>query len=120
MRSLLVHVTSGSERPTQAALALLVAATAANEGIQVNVFVAGDGVLLLRQAKLDIIRGIGTGEIKEHLAVLKTSGTGLWASRMSAASRGISTDDLQALGFTGAPPAKLVELVFASERVLVY
>lgn len=120
MRSLLVHVTSGVERPTQVALALLVAATAAKAGIHVDVFVAGDGVSVLHQTTVDVVRGIGTGEVKEHLAVLKESGAGLWASGLSSAARGISADHLNAVGFVGAPPTKLVELIFASEKVLVY
>ena len=120
MKSLLVHLTSGTEKPTQAALALLVAATAAKEGIQVNVFVAGDGVSILRTSTIEVAKGIGTGEIKEHLDVLKSQGAGLWASGQSSTARGISPEDLKALGFTASPPSKLIDLTFDADRVLVY
>lgn len=119
-KTLLVHLKTGTENPTTAALALLVAATAAKEGVRVNLFVAGDGVSILRPSTIEVARGIGTGEIKEHLEVLKNSSSGLWASGQSSAARGISVDDLSALGFTAAPPSKLIELTFASDRVLVY
>lgn len=40
---LLVHLTTGVENPTKGVLAFLVAATALEEGHDVDVFVAGDG-----------------------------------------------------------------------------
>lgn len=119
-RTLLVHLTSGTESPTRAALAFLVAATAVKEGVAVDLFVAGDGVSILRTSTIEVARGIGTGEIKEHLEILRTSRAGLWASGQSSAARGISAQDLELLGFKAAPPAKLIELTFSSERVLVY
>lgn len=115
-----MHLTSGTERPTQAALALLVAATAAKEGIKVDVFVAGDGVSLLNQTTIDVARGVGTGDIKDHLETLKSLKAGLWASGQSSTARGISPEDLKSLGFIASPPSKLVELTFASDRVLIY
>lgn len=118
--SLLVHLTTGTESPTAAALALLVAATAAKDGYKVNVFVAGDGVSILRPSTIEVARGIGTGEVKEHLEVLKSAGAGLWASGQSSIARGISGEDLKALGFTASPPSKLIELTFEADRVLVY
>ena len=45
---LLVQVATGPENPTRAALGLLTARTAAEEGHDVRVFLAGDGVQLAR------------------------------------------------------------------------
>ena len=117
---LLVHITSGVENPTRAALALLVAATAAKEGHQVDVFIAGDGVSLIRPNTIAAVVGVGTGSVAEHLDVLRAAGAGLWASGQSSAARGIQPDDLSAVGFTASPPSKLVELAFAVDRVLTY
>ena len=117
---LLVHLTCGVENPTRAALALLVAATAAKEGHQVDVFIAGDGVSLLRPNTIAAVVGIGTGAVAEHLDALQAAGAGLWASGQSSAARGILPDDLSTVGFTASPPAKLVELVMTVDRVLTY
>jgi predicted peroxiredoxin len=117
---LLVHLTCGVENPTRAALALLVAATAAKEGHPVDVFIAGDGVSLLRPSTIAAVVGIGTGSVAEHLEALHVAGAGLWASGQSSAARGILPDDLYAVGFTASPPSKLVELVMTVDQVLTY
>lgn len=120
MAHLLVHITAGVENPTKAALGLLVAATALADGHAVDVFVAGDGVSMLRAETADAMRGIGTGHVGEHLAALRGGGAGLYASGMSAAGRGLSADGLKTLGFTAAPPTKLVELVVTADRTITY
>jgi uncharacterized protein len=117
---LLVHLTCGAENPTRAALALLVAATAAKEGHQVDVFIAGDGVSLLRPSTIAAVVGLGTGSVAEHLDALRLAGAGLWASGQSSAARGILPDDLSAVGFTASPPSKLVELVMTVDQVMTY
>ena len=58
MASILVHLTHGPEDPTRAALAFLVARTALAEGHDVSVFVAGEGVQLLRPATLDAVQAL--------------------------------------------------------------
>ncbi len=50
MGKLLVHITHGPEDPTRAALGLLVARAAIDEGHEVSVFLAGDAVQLMRDA----------------------------------------------------------------------
>jgi predicted peroxiredoxin len=117
---LLVHLTCGVENPTRAALALLVAATAAKDGHQVDVFIAGDGVSLLRPSMIAAVVGIGTGSVAEHLDALQAAGAGLWASGQSSAARGILPDDLAAVGFAASPPSKLVELAMTVDRTLTY
>ena len=117
---LLVHLTCGVENPTRAALALLVAATAAKDGHQVDVFIAGDGVSLLRPSTIAAVVGVGTGAVADHLDALRGAAAGLWASGQSSAARGILPDDLSTVGFTASPPAKLVELVMTVDRVLTY
>ena len=81
---LLVHLTCGVENPTRAALALLVAATAAKEGHQVDVFIAGDGVSLLRPSTIAAVVGVGTGSVADHLDALQVAGAGLWLATQMA------------------------------------
>ena len=65
MARLLVNVATGPENPTRAALGLLVARTAAAEGHDVRVFLAGDGVHLARPETAAATHGIGTGASKK-------------------------------------------------------
>jgi predicted peroxiredoxin len=120
MPRLLVHVVTGPENPTRAALGFLVARTAAEAGHEVDVFVAGDGVALLRPETLDAGHGIGTGSLREHVDALVGAGVTIHASGMSSKARGLTSETLGGLTVTMAPPAKLVELTLAADRVLTY
>ena len=53
MAKILVHITCGPESPTKAALGFLVAKAAIDDEHEVSMFLAGDGVQLLRDAVLD-------------------------------------------------------------------
>ena len=117
MATLLVHLATGPENPTRAALAMLVARTAASEGHEVSVFLAGDAVQLLRHETAAATHGVGTGAFEEHLSALREAHVPIYASGMSSKARGVE------LGRTGAEPAqpqKLVELATAADSTLTY
>ncbi len=114
MARFLVHVATGPENPTRAALGLLVARTAADEGHEVRVFLAGDAVHLARPETAEAVHGAGTGFAAEHLAALREAEVPLFLSGMSSKARGIDA------GGELAPPAKLVELAVWAERTLTY
>lgn len=117
MASLLVHLATGPENPTRAALAMLVARTAASEGHDVSVFLAGDAVQLLRAETAAATQGIGTGSFEEHLGALREAGIPIYASGMSSKARGV---DVAASGAEPAQPQKLVELTMSADKALVY
>ena len=117
MAKLLVHLATGPENPTRASLAMLVARTAASEGHDVSVFLAGDAVQLLRPETATATHGIGTGSFEEHWAALRESGASIYASGMSSKARGI---DVEPSGAEPAQPQKLVELATAAETTLTY
>jgi uncharacterized protein len=101
MATILVHVTSGPEHPTNAALAFLVARAAVEEGHEVSMFLAGDGTQLLRDAVLDSLAGLGTGSLREsHEAVGEA--------------------DLEGKPVELAMPNRLVQLALESDRVFTY
>jgi uncharacterized protein len=116
MARILVHSATGPENATRAALALLIAKTAVDEGHDVNVFLAGDAVHLADAEKAAATTGLGTGEVSEHLAALKQAGLTVFLSGMSSKARGIEGGE----GFELAPPQKLVELVTWAEKTLTY
>ena len=116
MARFLVHVATGPENPTRAALGLLVARTAAAEGHDVRVFLAGDGVHLARPETAAAVHGVGTGAAAEHLAALRDAGVPLFLSGMSSKARGVDGGE----GVELAPPETLVELAAWAETALTY
>ena len=120
MGRLLVHIATGPQDPTRVALGLLVAKTALASGHEVDLFIAGDGVAILRPETLELGHGIGTGSFRDHVEALVTGGATFYASGLSSKARGLGPDGLGGLPVTMAPPDKLVELTFAADRVLTY
>lgn len=120
MGTLLVHITSGPEAPTRAALGLLVAKAAVDDGHQVEVFLAGDGVQLIRDAVLDALSGLGTGSLRESFDAVVSGGGRFHVSGMSSKARGVLDSDLEGKPAAFAMPKRLVELTFAADRVLTY
>jgi predicted peroxiredoxin len=120
MAKLLVHLASGPHDQTRAALAFLVARTAAANGHEVSMFVAGDGVAFLRESFMDAATGIGTGSIREHFTALTEAGGRIYASGMSSKARGIDAETMGGAPVELAPPDRLVELIFEADRVVTY
>ena len=94
MSKLLIHLATGPENPTRGALALLVARTALDEGHDVQVFLAGDGVHYARPATASIVHGVGTGSFGEHWEALACAGVPIFLSGMSRNARGLETDSV--------------------------
>lgn len=119
MAKMLIHLATGPESPTRAALALLVARTAAAEGHEVRLFLAGDAVQLVRAATSEAVQGVGTGSFAEHWSALRDSGVPMYLSGLSSKARGI--DSSAASGDVElAPPEKLVELAAWADTSLTY
>lgn len=120
MAKILLHVTSGPENPTKAALGFLVAKAAVDEGHEVSMFLAGDGVQLLRDSVLDSLTGLGTGSLRESYDAVVSSGARLYASGMSSKARGVGEPDLEGKPVEFAMPNKLVQLALEADRVITY
>jgi uncharacterized protein len=116
----LIHITVGPENPTRAALGFLTAKTALDEGYTVTLFLAGDGVQLLRDDVLDNLVGLGTGKLREHYDAIVKKGGKFYLSGMSSKARGVSADDLKNKPAELAIPDVLVRLCVESDRMFVY
>ena len=107
MNKLLVHIITGVENPSRAVLGFLVAKSAIEDGNDVTIFCAGDGVTSLHEITTNEMQGVGLGTLADHLSVLKEKGAKLYASGKSTQARGITKEQLASLGFTPATPNKL-------------
>ncbi len=96
------------------------ARTAQQKGHEVDLFLAGDGVGLLRDATMDAVQGIGTGSLREHFDALVAGGARFYASGMSSKARGLDDSALGGKPVEMAPPDKLVDLAFEADRVISY
>ncbi|MGY6741205.1 MAG: DsrE family protein [Cecembia sp.] len=117
---ILIHITSGPENPTKAALGFLMAKTAVEEGYAVNLFLAGDAVQLLRDDVLDNLAGLGTGNLKSHYETIVQGGGKFYLSGMSSKSRGLAETDINDKPATFAMPNVLLQLAVDSDRMFVY
>ena len=120
MPNLLVQVTSGPEAPTKAALAFLVARTAAEEGHDVSVFLGGDAVQLLRDATLDAVQGVGTGSLRQSFDGFVAAGGRIYASGMSSKARAIGDAEVAGKPVELILPTRLVQLTFEADRILAF
>jgi predicted peroxiredoxin len=116
----LIHIHTGPDNPTEAALAFAVAMTAQKEGHSVSVFLAGDGASLITDAAIGSVVGKGTGTLKDSFDALIKGGAHIYVSGMSAKARDISDADLAGKSAEFAMPAKLVALAAAADVVLSY
>jgi uncharacterized protein len=120
MARILIHLTTGPESPTRAALGFLVAKAAVEEGHDVDLFLAGDSVQLLRDSVLDSLVGLGTGSLRESYDAVVASGARIYASGMSSKARGLGDPELEGKPVQLAMPTKLVQLALESDRVFTY
>jgi len=119
LATLLVQVVTGPENPTRAALGLLIARTAAEEGHGVTLFLAGDAVSYVRPETAEAAQGVGTGSVAEHLAALREAGVPIHLSGLSSKARGIDAS-VAGEGVQLSQPKTLVELATSADTVLVY
>ena len=120
MSRLLVHVTTGPEDETKAALAFLVARTAVEEGHETTMFLAGDGVSLILDHNIDAVTGVGTGTLRESFDGFVAAGGRLFLSRNSSKARAIGDEHLAGKPAEFATPHALVDLALEHDRVLTY
>ena len=90
MGKLLVHIITGVENPSRSVLGFLVAKSAIEDGNEVTIFCAGDGVTSLHEITTKEMQGVGLGTLSDHLEELKNKGANLYASGKSAQARAVS------------------------------
>lgn len=117
---ILIHVTHGPESPTRAALAVLVARTALEQGHAVTLFLAGDAVQLLREGVIENLGGLGTGKLREHYDVIVKAGGRFYLSGGSSKARGLTAADLTGRPAEFGTPEILLQLSLSHDRMFTY
>jgi predicted peroxiredoxin len=120
MASILVHITHGPEHPSRAALGFHVAKAAVDEGHSVSLFLAGDGVQLMREGVIDNLNGLGTGNLRTLYDAVVAAGTTIYLSGMSSKSRGLSEGELEGKPYQFGGPSDLVRLALEHDRMFTY
>jgi predicted peroxiredoxin len=120
MAKILVHITHGTEHPTRAALGFHVAKAALEQGHQVTLFLAGDGVQLMREGAIDHLNGLGTGNLRQLYDALVAQGVQIYLSGMSSKSRGLGPQELEGKPYIFAGPPELVQLALDHDRMFTY
>ena len=120
MAKLLINITHGPEHPTRAALGWLVGKMAVEDGHDVSVFLAGDAVQLLRDAVLDNLNGLGTGNLRESFDGLVGGGGRIYASKLSSGVRGLTESDIEGKPVKLVMPKRLLELSLEADRLFTY
>ncbi|MDJ0958406.1 MAG: DsrE family protein [Arenicellales bacterium] len=120
MSQILIHVTTGPDDATKAALSFLVAKTALAEGHEVTLFLAGEGVRLLSDENLSSVEGLGTGKLQEHYEAIVAAGGKFFLSGMSAKARGFGQALIDGRPAEFAMPDVLVRLLVEADKTLTY
>ena len=120
MSKVLVHIHSDLEFKNKVTLGLAIALAAEKKGHLVTLFLAADGVNILRCKSAGQIVGQGTGDLYEHLENLKNTNVTILVSRMSAEARGYDDKLLDGYKAEFAMPDQLIEESIKSDSVLCY
>ena len=120
MAKILVHITHGPEHPTRAVLGFHVAKAAIDQGHSVTLFLAGDGVQLMRDGAIENLVGLGTGDLHTLYNAVVASGAMIYLSGMSSKTRGLSEGELSGKPYKFGLPADLVRLAVEHDRMFTY
>jgi predicted peroxiredoxin len=120
MAKIMVHITCGPEQPSKAALGFHVAKAAIAEGHTVTLFLAGDGVQLMRNGVIDHLSGLGTGNLRQLYDAVVAGGAKFYLSGMSSKTRGLREEDLEGKVYEFAGPPELVRLSLEHDRFFSY
>ena len=120
MAKILVHITHGPDNPTRSVLGLHVAKAAIDEGHSVTIFLAGDGVQLMRDGVIEHMNGLGTGNLKSIYETIAASNTKIYMSGMSSKTRGLTEEELEGKNYEFAGPPQLVRLSVEHDRMFCY
>ncbi len=115
---ILVKSTWGSDDPTRSALAFLHANALSAGGHDVQIFLIGEAVSLMRRPVRDAIVPVGWPPLREIIAETLTRGVQIHSCGACSAARGVMEDDLSELGAVFGSPESLVALIEWADKIV--
>ena len=117
---LLVHSIQGPENAVNGVFPIGIASMAAEAGHEVNIFLAGNAVSLMKTEIVENMSAIGVGKLSDYMKVIKDIGIKIHLSTGNCKARGITEDDIKDKNGVMSGPPGLLKLVEESEKVLSY
>jgi predicted peroxiredoxin len=108
----------GSDDPTRAAFPFLHGNALAEAGHEVQIFLLGEAVSLMRDSTLNAITPVGWPPLKEILPKVLANKIQIYACGACCRARGVLESDLQSKNAKFGNPQIFVQLVEWSDRII--
>jgi len=108
----------GSDDPTKAAFPFSHGLALAEAGHEVQIYLLGEAVVLMRKAVADAVVPVGWPAVGEGLNKLKAMGVTIYACGACSRARGVTESDLANYGAKFGSPPVFVSLVEWADRVI--
>jgi predicted peroxiredoxin len=115
---ILVKSTWGSDEPTRSALAFLHANALSDGGHDVQIFLIGEAVGLMRKPVREAIVPVGWPPLREIIADTVARGLRIHSCGACSAARGVTDDDLAELDAVFGSPESLVALIEWADKIV--
>lgn len=115
---ILIKSTWGSDDPTRSALAFLHANALADGGHDVEIFLIGEAVSLMRKPVRDAVVPVGWPPLREIIADTVARSIPIHSCGACSAARGVTQDDLQELDAVFGSPESLVALIEWADKIV--
>ena len=108
----------GSDDPTKAAFPFSHGLALAEAGHQVQIYLLGEAVVLMRKVVADAVTPVGWPAVGDFLNKLKSKGVTIYACGACSRARGVSDADLSNYGAKFGSPAIFVSLIEWADHII--
>jgi predicted peroxiredoxin len=108
----------GSDDPTKAAFPFSHALALAEAGHQVQIYLLGEAVVLMRKVVADAVTPVGWPPVGDFLSKLKAKGVTIYACGACSRARGVTDSDLANYGAKFGSPPVFVSLIEWADHVI--
>ena len=117
---LLVHSIQGPENSVNGVFPIGIASIAAEAGHEVNIFLAGNAVSLMKTEIVENMSAIGVGKLSDYTKLINDKRIHIHLSTGNCKASGITEDDIKDKNGVMSGPPGLLKLVEEAEKVLSY
>jgi predicted peroxiredoxin len=108
----------GSDDPTKAAFPFSHGLALAEAGHEVQIYLLGEAVVLMRKVVADAVTPVGWPAVGDFLNKLKSKGVTIYACGACSRARGVSDADLANYGAKFGSPAIFVSLIEWADHII--